>query len=167
MHLLPFLKRFYLFIFREIGREGKREGEKHQCVGASHMPPTRDQARNPGVCPDQDLNWWPFGLQDSTQPTEPHQPGIYCHFTVRSFDLFFLEDHYFIFIYFFINYLIFVQLQLSAFSPHPSTPPQPNLPPFPASTLPLGFVHVSFIVVPENPSPHCPFPPPLWLLHCS
>ena len=41
------------------------------------------------------------------------------------------------------------------FSP-PPPPPQPNLPPSPASTLLLGFVHVSFIVVPENPSPHCP-----------
>ena len=38
-----------------------------------------------------------------------------------------------------------IQLQLSAFSPHPST-------------LPLDFVHVSFIVVSENPSPHCPLP---------
>ena len=48
------------------------------------------------------------------------------------------------------------------------SPPQPNLPPSPASTLPLGFVHVSFIVVPENPSPHCLLPPPLWLLlDCS
>ena len=27
------------FIFRERGREGEREGEKHQCVVASHMPP--------------------------------------------------------------------------------------------------------------------------------
>ena len=47
-------------------------------------------------------------------------------------------------------------------------PPHPNPPPSPASTLPLGFVHVSFIVVPENPSPHYPLPPPLWLLlDCS
>ena len=65
--------------------------------------------------------------------------------------------------FFFFNYFI-VQLQLSAFFPHPSTPPQPNPPPSPASTLPLGFVHVSFILLPENPSPHCPFPRPLWLL---
>ena len=47
---------------------------------------------------------------------------------------------------------------------HIPLPPQPNPPPSPASTLPLDFVHVSFIAVPENPSPHCPFPPPLWLL---
>ena len=52
---------------------------------------------------------------------------------------------------FFKNYFIVVQLQLSAFFPHSSTPPQPNPPPSPASTLPLGFVYVSFIVVPENP----------------
>ena len=58
----------------------------------------------------------------------------------------------------FLNYFIFVQLQLSSFSPHPSTPTQPNPPPSPASTLPLDFVHVSFIVVHENPSPHYPFP---------
>ena len=28
----------YLFIFRQRGMEGEREGEKHQCVVASHMP---------------------------------------------------------------------------------------------------------------------------------
>ena len=44
-----FLKRFYLFIFRERGREIEREGEKHQCVVASHMPPTGDLAHNPGM----------------------------------------------------------------------------------------------------------------------
>ena len=70
--------------------------------------------------------------------------------------------------FFFLNHFIVVQLQLSAFSPHPSTPPQPNPHPSPASTLPLVIVHVSFIVVSEHPSPHCPFPPPLWLLlDCS
>ena len=40
----------------------------------------------------------------------------------------------------FINFLIVIQLQLSAFSPHPSTPPQPIPPSFPTSTLPLDFV---------------------------
>ena len=28
-----------LFIFRERGRDGEREGEKHQCVVASSAPP--------------------------------------------------------------------------------------------------------------------------------
>ena len=51
-------------------------------------------------------------------------------------------------IYIYIYFATVIQLQLYAFSPHPSTPPQLNPPPFPTSTLPLDFVHVSFIVVP-------------------
>ena len=65
-----------------------------------------------------------------------------------------------IYFYFFIFIFIVIQLQLSAFSPHPSTPPQPNPPPSPASTLPLDFVHVSFIVVLVIPT----VPSPVWLL---
>ena len=42
----------YLFIFRERGQEGEREGEKHQSVVASHTPPTGDLACNSGICPD-------------------------------------------------------------------------------------------------------------------
>ena len=69
---------------------------------------------------------------------------------------------------FFLNYFIVVQLQLSAFSPHQSPTPPPNPPPSLASTLHLGFVQESFIVVPENPSPHCPLHSSLWLLlDCS
>ena len=68
---------------------------------------------------------------------------------------------------YFFNYFIIVQLQLSAFSPHHSPQPQPNPPPSLASTIPLGFVHMSFIVVPENPSPHCLLPALLGLLDCS
>ena len=52
---------FYLFIFRERGREGEREGEKRQCVVASHVAPTGDLTRNPGMCPDWESNQWPFG----------------------------------------------------------------------------------------------------------
>ena len=61
-----------------------------------------------------------------------------------------------------IIFLIFIvtQLQLYAFSPHPSTPPQLNRPPSPTSPRPRGFVHVSFIVVPVLPSSHCPAPGP-------
>ena len=66
------------------------------------------------------------------------------------------------------NYFIIVQLQLSAFSPHNSLQPQPNPPPSLASTFPFGFVHVSFIVVTENPSPHCLLPTSfVLLLDCS
>ena len=52
-----FFLRFYLFVFRERIREGEREGEKRQCVVASRVPPTGDLAHNPGLCPDQELNW--------------------------------------------------------------------------------------------------------------
>ena len=51
-----FFKRVYLFIFGEKGREGEREGEKHQCVVASHAPCAGDVARNPGMCPEWELN---------------------------------------------------------------------------------------------------------------
>ena len=44
-----------LFIYFR-GREGEREGEKHQYVVTSHVPPTGDLAHNPGVCPDWELN---------------------------------------------------------------------------------------------------------------
>ena len=50
------------FIFRERGREVEREGEKHQCVVASNMPHTGDLAGNPGMCPESELKWPPFGL---------------------------------------------------------------------------------------------------------
>ena len=51
-------------------------GEKHQGVVASHVPPARDLAHNPGMCPDWELNWQTFGLQAGAQSTESHQPGL-------------------------------------------------------------------------------------------
>ena len=53
--------------------------EKHQSV-ASHTPPTGDLAHNPGMCPDWESNWQPFGLRDDTHPTEPHQSGLLSSF---------------------------------------------------------------------------------------
>ena len=41
---VSFIKGFCIFIFRERVREGAREEEKHQCVVASCMSPTRDPA---------------------------------------------------------------------------------------------------------------------------
>ena len=55
-----------LFIFRVRRWEGEREGEKHQCVVASSIPPTGDLAHSPGMCPDWELNWQPFGSQAHT-----------------------------------------------------------------------------------------------------
>ena len=74
--------RFYLFIFRKMGWEGEREGEKHQCGREasihcySHPPEMGNQTCSPAICPDQPPNWWPFGLWDDAQPTEPGQSGL-------------------------------------------------------------------------------------------
>ena len=44
-----FKKIFYLFIFRE--GEGEKEGEKHQCVVASHVPASGGPALQPRHVP--------------------------------------------------------------------------------------------------------------------
>ena len=77
LDFLFFKKRFYLLIFRERVREGEREEEKHQCVVTSHARLTGDLASHPGMCPDWELNWWPFGSQASAQSTELHQPVLF------------------------------------------------------------------------------------------
>ena len=76
-----FLKEILFIYFERHGKKGrKKKGEKHQCVVASRMPPTGDLARNPGMHPDWESNWRPFGLQASTQSTEVHQPGQILNF---------------------------------------------------------------------------------------
>ena len=55
----------------------------------------------------------------------------------------------------FFKLLFVILLQLF---PHCSPPPQPIPPPSLASTITLGFVLVSFIVVPETTSPTIPSP---------
>ena len=74
-----FLKKI-LFIFREGKRGWKRESnidacETHQLV-ASPTPATGNLAHNPDLCPDQELNQWPFSLRDDAQPIEPYQSGL-------------------------------------------------------------------------------------------
>ena len=65
-------------LFRE-RRRGERGGEKHLCVRktsvASCTPPTEDLAHNPGMGPDWESNWQPFGSQVSAVSTEPHPSG--------------------------------------------------------------------------------------------
>ena len=73
----------YFFFFKDFiyflrGREGEREEEKHQCVAAPCMPHTGDPARNPGMCPGWESNWWRFGSQAGTQSTQTHQLGLFC-----------------------------------------------------------------------------------------
>ena len=69
--------RLYLFIFIERRRKGESEGEKHQCVVASHTPPTGDLAHNPGMCPDGELNWRPFLSQPELNPLSYSSQEIY------------------------------------------------------------------------------------------
>ena len=76
---IHFFLRLYLFIFRQKDREGEREGEKHQCVVAPCTLPTGDLAHNPGMCPDWESNWHPFGSQAGAQSTEPHQLGLFLY----------------------------------------------------------------------------------------
>ena len=72
----------YLFLDRGEGREKEREGEKHQCVVASHTPPTGNLAWNSGMCPDWESNWLPFDSLAGTQSTGPHQPGLHLLFFI-------------------------------------------------------------------------------------
>ena len=67
-----------------------------------------------------------------------------------------------VFLFIFLNFYCYSITVVCLFSPslHP-TPAEPT------STLPLGFVHVSFIVVPVIPSSHCPPHEPWLLLDCS
>ena len=69
----------------ERGRKREREGEDRLCVIASCAPPTGDQAHNPGLCPNWESNWQPFGSQASTQSSEPHQPGLIFYFLFMFF----------------------------------------------------------------------------------
>ena len=62
-------KKDFIYLLLERVREGEREGVKHQCVVASYLPPTGDLACNPGMCPDWELNWQPFGSQAGAQST--------------------------------------------------------------------------------------------------
>ena len=86
-HFFFFFK-IYLFILRE--REGrKKERERNSNVWLPLVPPAGDLACNPDMCPDWELNQRPFGLQTSTQSTEPHQPRaafllncLYCQFAL-------------------------------------------------------------------------------------
>ena len=63
----------FIYLFLERVREGDREGEKHQCVVASHAPPTGNWPTTHACTLGWEWNWRPFGLQAGAQSTEPHQ----------------------------------------------------------------------------------------------
>ena len=74
--LLIFISFFKAFIYLLLEGKGERKKEASACGCLSSLPPTRDLARNPGMCPDGEWNQRPFGLQAGSQSTEPHQPGL-------------------------------------------------------------------------------------------
>ena len=67
----------YLFIFRERGREGDGDREKHRwerkILVASYMCHNWEPNLRPGICPGQELNWQHFALWDNAQPTGAQQ----------------------------------------------------------------------------------------------
>ena len=46
-----------LIVFRERGREGEREEEKHRLVAFRMHSDRGDQTHNLGMCPDQESYW--------------------------------------------------------------------------------------------------------------
>ena len=48
--------------------------EKHRSAASCALA-TRDQTRNPGLCPDQESNQQPVGLM-GRGPTGPHRSGL-------------------------------------------------------------------------------------------
>ena len=69
-----FLKRFYLFLERAGGRQGK----KHQCVVASHTAPTGVLACNPGMCPDWESTSDPLLRRPVLNPLSHTSQGSIC-----------------------------------------------------------------------------------------
>ena len=87
--LLFFFLRFYLFIFRERGSDGEREGEKHWCmrdtlVSCLSLTPKGGPGQQPGHVPWPGIERWPFSSQAGAQFTEPHQPGLTSMFLSLS-----------------------------------------------------------------------------------
>ena len=61
---------------------GEKEGKKHQCVVATHMAPTEDLAHNPGMCPDWESSWQPFGSQPTLNPLSHTSQGGSYYFLI-------------------------------------------------------------------------------------
>ena len=74
--------------FRERGRKGEREGEKHRCerdtsIGCLlYLSLLWDRTCNLGTCPGQESNPRRFGYGMTFQSTEPHWPGQRWHFPI-------------------------------------------------------------------------------------
>ena len=73
--VITFLNVFmYLFLEREEGREEYRERNINMWLPLT-CPPSGDLACNPGMCPDWELNWQPFGSQPKLNPLSHTSQG--------------------------------------------------------------------------------------------
>ena len=75
IYLCLFFKNLFIYFFGVRGRQGEREGEKHQCVVASCMSPTENLARNPGMCPDWESNSDPLVCRPGLSPLSHTSQG--------------------------------------------------------------------------------------------
>ena len=90
-----FLITFYLFVFREGGRERGSEGEKHQCergtsIGYLPMHPDGGPNMQPGHESGGESNLRPFSLRCSTNwatPVRASQDFLKESYTLKSLDL--------------------------------------------------------------------------------
>ena len=83
MSVYNFFFKDFIYLLLERGREGEREGEKHQCVVASCTLLLRTWPATQACALDWELNQRPFGSQAGTQSTEPHQPGLSMDFRAQ------------------------------------------------------------------------------------
>ena len=82
MNLVFFKDFIYLFLEREEGKEKERERN------INVWPHTGGLTCNPGMCPDWEVNLWPFGSQAHAQSPEPHQSGHPSSFDLMSHNVF-------------------------------------------------------------------------------
>ena len=71
---IVFKKKHFIYLFSGRGEGMEKERERN----TDWLPVVR--TCNPGMCPDWESNWQPFGSQASAQFTEPQQPGHFAHF---------------------------------------------------------------------------------------
>ena len=100
---------FFKILFTYFQRQGGRKRGKHWCAkrNIDQLPPrtplSGELACNPGMCPDRESKWWPFGLQAGDQSTESYWPGLCVSFDLKSHVV---SICVFFFLFFFLFFLI-------------------------------------------------------------
>ena len=85
-HLNVYFIFIYLFFFRFSLFFKKGEGRERN-IYAWEVYQLVSLAGNPGMCPAQESNQWPLGLQAGAWSPEPHQPGlnVYVRISMSNF----------------------------------------------------------------------------------